>query len=282
MVAQAIDSRGFAERVRQIRARVPTVLAQWGLRSKFARWRLTQDPITGLVVLFGVLNNKIMTAHASPPFNDYFDPRILRDLGIALNMPVVSSAREGFCYAFILDRGQFGPLPDRMDFPDVERGQLLAGRPYTIAPTTGVWHEPITVVDSTELDQPDFDRQEDYQALADFQWAVIDAPATASPRFKQLPALITPNRGLSNGVARPTVLTQLEAEVEQRKALYQPWPDNPKSLNGPTVDNWVNSRSELVHLLRLMLDEYDDLARPRVNRNGAFDETPHLARGGRQ
>jgi hypothetical protein len=261
MVTRTIDSRGFAEKVRQIRARVPTVLAQWGLCSKFARWRLTQDPITGLVVLFGVLNNTLMTTHRSPPFNDYFDPRLLLDLGIALKMPVVSSDREGFCYAFILDRGQLGALPDRVDLPEVERSRLLVGSTYTIVPTTEAWDEATAVVDPTELDQPDFDRQENYQALADFQWAVIDAQATASPRFKKPPALVTPNRGLSNVVARLTVLAQVEAEIERRRALYQPWPGNPKSLNGPTADNWVISRSELVHLLRLMLDKYDDLAR---------------------
>ena len=56
MISQTRDTQRFAEEVRHIKASVPAILAQWGLRSKFARWRLTQDPGTGLVVLFGVLN----------------------------------------------------------------------------------------------------------------------------------------------------------------------------------------------------------------------------------
>jgi hypothetical protein len=254
MVTQTRDTQRFAEKVRQIRARVPTVLAHWGLRSKFARWRLTQDPSTGLVVLFGVLNNKYIAAHPTTPFNDYFDPRVLLDLSIDLTVPVVSSDSEGFCYAFILDRGQLGPLPARVDLPSLERSQLFVGSPDAKEPIARVWNKPMVVVDMTDVDQPN-ERNEDYQALADFQSRVIDAQAIPAPLIKPLPALITPNHGLAGVVAIPTVLAQVEAEVERRKGLYRPWPGNPNSLNAPSAEHWVKSSALTVRPVLLMMTE---------------------------
>lgn len=117
MLTQTPVSRYFSEKERQIKARVPTVLAHWGLRSKFTRWCLTQDPRTGLVVLFGVLNNQYSSGPTAIPFNDYFDPRLLLNLALDLNIPGVSSDREGFRYAFILDRGQLGQPPRSRGLP---------------------------------------------------------------------------------------------------------------------------------------------------------------------
>jgi hypothetical protein len=282
MVTQTLDSQRFAEKVRQIRVRVPTILAQWGLRPKFARWRLTQDPSTGLVVLFGVLNNTWITAHTPTPFNDYFDSRLLLDLAIDLNVEVVSSVSEGFRYAFILDRGQFSQLPAHADFPGLERSQLLTCITYAKEPIAVVWGKPIVVVDMTELDQPILERYEGYQVEADFQLAIIDAQTTASPLFKQLPALITPNHNPASVVVAPTVPAQVEAEVERRKALYRQWLGNPKSPNESNADNLVKSCSELMLRIRLMLAEYNDLVRPLGKSDSELDEAMHIARVGRK
>ena len=233
MVTQTRDTQRFAEKVRQIKAGVPAILAQWGLRSEFSRWRLTQDPSTGLVVLFGVLNNKYTAAHPSHAFSDYFDPRVLLDLAIDLNIAVVPSDSEGLRYAFILDRGQLGPLPARVDLPSLERSQLFVGRPDTNEPLARAWDKPMVVVDVTNRDQPN-ERNEDYQALADFQRTLIDAQAIPAPLIKPLPALITPNHGLASVVAIPTVLAQVEAEVERRKVFYEPRPRTQKNLNAPS------------------------------------------------
>ena len=254
MASQTRDSQRFAEKVRQIRARVPTVLAQWGLRSEFSRWRLTQDPSTGLVVLFGVLNNKYTAAHPSHAFSDYFDPRVLLDLAIDLNIAVVPSDSEGLRYAFILDRGQLGPLPARVDLPSLERSQLFVGSPDTNEPLARAWDKPMVVVDVANLDQPN-ERNEDYQALADFQWTLIDAPAIPAPPIKPLPALITPNHGLAGVVAIPTVLAQVEAEVERPKGLYGPWLGNPNSLNAPSGEHWVKSGAQPARPALLMMTE---------------------------
>ena len=168
MVTQTRDTPLFAEKVRQIKAGVSSILAQWGLRSTFSRWRLTQDPGTGLVVLFGVLNNKYIAAHPSHPFSDYIDPRVLLDLAIGLNVPVVPSDSEGLRYAFILDRGQVGPLPVSVDFPSSERSPLLLKSADAQQPIARVWDKPIVVADLTDLDEPP-ERHGDYEALANFQ-----------------------------------------------------------------------------------------------------------------
>jgi hypothetical protein len=111
MITQAVDPHNFIRKARQIKARMPILLSRWGLLPKFKRWRLAQDPDTGTVVLFGVLNNKYIAMHTTIPFSNYFDPRLMRDLAAELHVPVVSSANDGLRYAFILERGQIGFLP---------------------------------------------------------------------------------------------------------------------------------------------------------------------------
>ena len=125
MITQTIDPHNSVQKTRRIRSQVATVLTKWGLLPRFKRWRLTQDPDTGMVVLFGILNNKYIATHTSIPFSDYFDPRLLHDLANELQVQVVSCNSDGLRYAFILDRGQLGKLPTHIDFPFVDEGKLL-------------------------------------------------------------------------------------------------------------------------------------------------------------
>jgi hypothetical protein len=131
MITQTIDPPNFDQRARQIRAQVSTVLTKWGLLPRFKRWRLTQDPDTGMIVLFGILNNKYIAAHTSIAFSNYFDPRLLHDLANELQLQVVSCNSDGLRYAFILDRGQLGKLPTHIDFPFVDSGKLLVRVVYS-------------------------------------------------------------------------------------------------------------------------------------------------------
>ncbi len=126
MTIQTSDPRHITRKTRQIRAQVSNVLTKWGLLPRFKRWRLTQDPDTGMVVLFGILNNKYIAAHTSIPFSDYFDPRLLHDLANELQVQVVSCNSDGLRYAFILDRGQLGELPTHIDFPIIDNGKVSA------------------------------------------------------------------------------------------------------------------------------------------------------------
>jgi hypothetical protein len=134
MAIETIDPQHLAKKARQIRAQVSTILTRWGLLPRFTRWRLTQDPSTGMVVLFGILNNRYIAAHTSTPFSDYFEPRVLHDLANELQVQVVSCNSDGLRYAFILDRGQLGKLPTHIDFPFIEKGRLLVRVAYSDNP----------------------------------------------------------------------------------------------------------------------------------------------------
>jgi hypothetical protein len=144
MITQIVDPNLFHQRARQIRARVPVILSQWGLPPKFNRWRLTQDPETGLVVLFAVLNNKYIATHTSTPFSDYFDPRLLHDLANDLHVQVVSCNSDGLRYAFILDRGSLDKLPTHIDFPFLDGDRLFVRVVYSDKPVPEVMEPKIT------------------------------------------------------------------------------------------------------------------------------------------
>ena len=128
---QTIEPHHFEQEARRIRTQVSTILTKWGLLPRFKRWRLTQDPDTGMIVLFGILNNSYIATHTSIPFSNYFDPRLLHDLANELQVQVVSCNSDGLRYAFILDRGQFDRLPTHIDFPFVDNGKLMARVVYS-------------------------------------------------------------------------------------------------------------------------------------------------------
>jgi hypothetical protein len=120
MIIQTNDQNQFNQKAWRIRTQVSKILTKWGLLPRFKRWRLTQDPDTGMVVLFGILNNKYIAAHTSIPFSDYFDQRLLQDLASELQVQIVSCNSDGLRYAFVLDRGSLGKLPTHVDFPFLE------------------------------------------------------------------------------------------------------------------------------------------------------------------
>ena len=155
MTIQIIEPRQFAQKARQIRAQVATVLKKWGLLPRFKRWRLTQDPGTGMVVLFGILNDRYIATHTTIPFRDYFDPRLLHDLANELQVQVVSCNSAGLRYAFILDRGELGRLPTHVDFPFIENGKLLVRVVYSDSPPS----RPTPPVDAAIVDDHRLVRQ---------------------------------------------------------------------------------------------------------------------------
>jgi hypothetical protein len=144
MINQTIDLHFYDKKVRLIRAQVSAVLARWGLLPRFKRWRLTQDPDTGMIVLFGILNNRYIATHTSLPFGDYFDPRLLHELANELQVQVVSCNSDGLRYAFILERGSLGMLPTHIDYPYLENDKLFVRVVYSDEPVAGV-NNPQTV-----------------------------------------------------------------------------------------------------------------------------------------
>jgi hypothetical protein len=152
MTTQTIDLHHFGQKTRRIRAQVSTVLTKWGLLPRFRRWRLTQDPDTGMIVLFGILNNRYIAMHTSIPFSDYFDPRLLHDLENELQVQVVSCNSDGLRYAFILDRGQLGRLPTHIDFPFIDNGKLKVRVVYgDTSPSAPVPPVDVAIVDDQTL-----------------------------------------------------------------------------------------------------------------------------------
>lgn len=133
-MTQITDPRHFDGQARRIRATVSTVLKKWGLLPRFKRWRLTQDPDTGMIVLFGILNNNYIAKHTSIPFSNYFDSRLLHDLSNELQVQIVSCNSDGLRYAFVLDRGKLDILPTHVDFPFVDNGKVAVRVVYKDIP----------------------------------------------------------------------------------------------------------------------------------------------------
>lgn len=148
MIAPSIDSQPFKQKIRRIRSQVSAVLTRRGLLPRFKRWRLTQDPDTGMIVLFGILNNKYIAAYTSIPFSDYFASALLRDLANEVQMEVVSCNGDSLRYAFILDRGKLGRLPTHIDFPFVDDGKILARVVYRDTPRS----IPVSFVEDAMVD----------------------------------------------------------------------------------------------------------------------------------
>lgn len=123
-MTKGLDPHPFDQKARQIKAQVSAVFERWRLIPRFKRWRLTQDPETGMVVLFGILNETYIAEHTRIPFSKYFDTHLLHDLANELGVQVVSCNSDGLRYAFILDRGRFGQLPTHIDYPYFEKGKL--------------------------------------------------------------------------------------------------------------------------------------------------------------
>jgi hypothetical protein len=134
MINQMIKPDRYDQQARLIRNQVSRVLKKWGLIPRFKRWRLAQDPDTGMIVLFGILNNKYIASNTSIPFSDYFDPRLLHDLANELQVQVVSCNGDGLRYAFVLERGQLEKLPTHIDFPYIDDGKLFVRVVYEDAP----------------------------------------------------------------------------------------------------------------------------------------------------
>ena len=145
MVNQTIDPLHFDREAAQIRAHVSKILKKWGLLPRFKRWRLTQDPDTGMVVLFGVLNNKYIATHTSIPFSNYFDPRLLHDLANDLHVQVVSCNSDGLRYAFVLARGLVDILPSHIDYPFVDGERLFVRVVHDPTPAVAVTEPPVPV-----------------------------------------------------------------------------------------------------------------------------------------
>lgn len=152
---QTIEPHHFEQEARRIRTQVSTILTKWGLLPRFKRWRLTQDPDTGMIVLFGILNNSYIATHTSIPFSNYFDPGLIDDLAKNIQLQVVSCNSDGLRYAFILDRGSLGKIPTHIDFPFVDKDKLMVRVVYRDPPQSVT----IPPIDTAKVDDHALVRQ---------------------------------------------------------------------------------------------------------------------------
>ncbi len=152
---QTIEPHHFEQEARRIRTQVSTILTKWGLLPRFKRWRLTQDPDTGMIVLFGILNNSYIATHTSIPFSNYFDPGLIDDLAKNIQLQVVSCNSDGLRYAFILDRGSLGKIPTHIDFPFVDNDKLMVRVVYRDPPQSVT----IPPIDTAKVDDHALVRQ---------------------------------------------------------------------------------------------------------------------------
>jgi hypothetical protein len=124
MIIQISTPPNFYQKAKRIRTQVSSVLKTWGLVPRFKRWRLSQDPETGMIVLFGILNNKYIARHTLIPFSNYFNSHLLHALANKLQVQVVSGNNGGLGYAFILSRGQIDLLPIQIDSSFLDENRL--------------------------------------------------------------------------------------------------------------------------------------------------------------
>jgi len=155
MITPTIEPHHFDQEARRVRSQVSTILTRRGLLPRFKRWRLTQDPDTGMIVLFGILNDRYIASHTSIPFGNYFDSGLLRDLANELQLQVVACNSGGLRYAFVLDRGSLGKLPTHIDFPFLDGDKLFARVVYDDKPLPEVPHlqiKPAPILTSAVVD----------------------------------------------------------------------------------------------------------------------------------
>jgi len=186
MIIQTNDQNQFNQRAWRIRTKVSKILRKWGLLPRFKRWRLTQDPDTGMVVLFGVLNNKYIAAHTPIPFSDYFDACLLHDLANELQVEVVSCNSDGLRYAFILDRGSLNKLPTHVDYPFIDNGKLLVRVVYSDSPPS----PPVPPIDAPIVDNHRLVHESVGAFLKVFDDIQLRDDAASELAFQKLPDVV--------------------------------------------------------------------------------------------
>ena len=116
-------SRSRLREAEAIARRLPDVLRRRGLSPAFSDWLVTADH--GLTWLFGVLDLRRIER-----LEQYSQPDLLHHLSTAIGgRPVYLSNSSGLRYAVLLSAPP--RLPRRVDFPGVQRGQVLLGQRAT-------------------------------------------------------------------------------------------------------------------------------------------------------
>ena len=221
-MTQTIEQYRFDQKARHIRVQVSTVLTRWGLLPRFKHWLLTQDPDTGMIVLFGVLHHKYIAAHTSTPFSDYFDPRVLHDLEHELQVQVVTGDSDGLRYAFILDRGRFEGIPVQAGHLFIDNGTLLVRTVYRDNPQ----FVPVPLVAAAMID--------DHMRVHQNVRALVKLPPNNKPgddATTQFHAHYLPDNVVIDAVEFNKQAAELEANRQRSKRIMA-FPDGSAEASG--------------------------------------------------
>ncbi|HOC22084.1 MAG TPA: FtsK/SpoIIIE domain-containing protein [Anaerolineae bacterium] len=224
-------SRSRLREAEAIARRLPDVLQRRGLRPAFSDWLVTADH--GLTWLFGVLDLRRIER-----LEQYSQPDLLHHLSTAIGgRPVYLSNSSGLRYAVLLSAPP--RLPRRVDFPGVQRGQVLLGQRATGELLRVSWEHlgHLLVAGKTGAGKSSFDRLVAYQALAEgCQLLLADLDGATFPMLAGHPALLAPLAHTPEAML--SVVEQALGECDHRAVLYGQvgaFPENLAEYNAAVV-----------------------------------------------
>jgi hypothetical protein len=244
-------SRRYQLQAQAIANRLPKVLQQRGLAAPFSEFLLTSAE--GVVLLFAVLD-----VHKIQRLEAYLAPELLHHLSTDLQgRPVLLSNSSGLRYAIPLS--PLPHLPNLINFPGVESGQVLLG----VSHSGDIVHLPwpklghLLVAGKTGSGKSVFLRLLVYQAIAEgAQLLLVDLDGATFPMLANHPALVAPT-ATSPQTAQEAVERVL-GECEHRAVLYQQMDGFPENLEEFNVLAVRQQREPLPRLL-FVLDEFSTL-----------------------
>lgn len=246
-----------------IARRVPEVLQRRGLRPAFSDWLLTAA--NGLTWLFGVVDLSRVER-----LEQYAQPDLLHHLSTAIGgRPVYLSNSSGLRYAVLLSPPP--RLPQRVDFPGLQRGNAVLGQRYTGAPLSVPWTRlggHLLVAGMTRSGKSGFLRLLVYQALAEgFTLGLGDLDSTTFPMLAGHPALLAPLAHTPETML--ALVEQALGECDHRAALYQQVSGFPEHLEEYNAQSVQESGAPLPRIL-IVLDEFNAAALMTGGEKGAL------------
>ena len=255
-------SRSRLREAEAIARRLPDVLQRRGLRPAFSDWLVTADH--GLTWLFGVLDLRRIER-----LEQYTQPDLLHHVSTAIGgRPVYLSNSSGLRYAVLLSAPP--RLPQRVDFPGVQRGCVVLGQRATGELLRVPWERlgHLLVAGKTGAGKSSFDRLVVYQALAEgCQLLLADLDGATFPMLAEHPALLAPLARTSEAML--TVVERALGECDHRASVYGQvggFPETLAEYNAAAVREGV---APLPRVL-VVLDEYNAAVLSSGGANGSL------------
>ncbi len=255
-------SRSRLREAEAIARRLPDVLQRRGLRPAFSDWLVTADH--GLTWLFGVLDLRRIER-----LEQYTQPDLLHHVSTAIGgRPVYLSNSSGLRYAVLLSAPP--RLPQRVDFPGVQRGCVVLGQRATGELLRVPWERlgHLLVAGKTGAGKSSFDRLVVYQALAEgCQLLLADLDGATFPMLAEHPALLAPLARTSEAML--TVVERALGECDHRASVYGQVGGFPETLAEYNAAAVREGAAPLPRVL-VVLDEYNAAVLSSGGANGSL------------